>query len=95
MNLIAKEFHRNINMELKLSLLPETIETNSLTSNEKFIRIIKIHVENRELGYNYNWDVDKFNVRYHQVKYLWEKYLETNEFPSLTPEEDPFYDPPI
>lgn len=52
-------------------------------------------MENRELGYNYNWDVDEFNERYHQVKYLWERYLETNELPSLSPEEDPFYDPPI
>lgn len=47
MNLIAKEFNRNINTELKLSLLPEDIENDSLSSNEKFVRIIKIHVENR------------------------------------------------
>lgn len=94
MNLIAKEFNRNINVELKLSLLPENLETSSLSSNEKFVRIIKIHVENRELGYNYSWDIDEFNERYQQVKDLWEKYLETNEFPSLAPVEDPFYDPP-
>ena len=94
MNLIAKEFGRSINAELKLSLLPETLESSSLTSNEKFVRIIKIHVENRELGYNYSWSVDEFNERYQQVKDLWEKYLETNEFPALDPLEDPFYDPP-
>ena len=47
MNLIAKEFNRNIHTELKLSLLPEDIETDTLSSNEKFVRIIKIHVENK------------------------------------------------
>jgi kinesin family protein 13 len=51
-------------------------------------------VDNRETGYTYFWDIEKFGYRYYLIKDLWEKFLETGEVPTATREEDPFWDAP-
>lgn len=55
--------------------------------------MIKVQVDNRQVGYTYFWDIEKFGYRYYLIKDLWEKYLETGEVPPAPHnEEDPFWD---
>ena len=75
LNLIAKEFKRNISMSVKM-LLPNE---DDVGGNEDDIdlkkRSIKIKVVNREIGYTYWWDVDKLSNRYYIIKDLSESYF--------------------
>jgi kinesin family protein 13 len=51
-----------------------------------------VQVDNREAGYTFFWDIEKFGYRYYLIKDLWEKYLETGEVPTSPHDEDPFWD---
>lgn len=88
LNLIAKEFKRNISMAVKMMLFNQDSETQAEKMN------IKVQVDNRELGYRYLWDLNKFSNRYYIIKDMIEKYYETGVIPEVSQNEDPFWDPP-
>jgi kinesin family protein 13 len=75
LNLIAKEFKRNISMAVKMMLFSQDSEIQTEKMN------IKVQVDNRELGYRYLWDLNKFSNRYYIIKDLIEKYYETGIVP--------------
>lgn len=88
LNLIAKEFKRNISMTVKMMLFNQDSELHTEKMN------IKVQIDNRELGYRYLWDLGKFSNRYYIIKDMIEKYYETGIIPELPQNEDPFWDPP-
>lgn len=67
LNLIAKEFKRNISMSVKM-LLPNEKDDEEEQDIDLKRRSIKIKVVNREAGYNYWWDVEKLENRYYIIK---------------------------
>ena len=67
LNLIAKEFKRNITMSVKM-LLPNDREEDEEQDIDLKRRSIKIKVVNKEVGYSYWWDVDKLSNRYYIIK---------------------------
>lgn len=44
---------------------------------------IKVQVDNKELGYRYFWDLNKFSNRYYMLKDLVDQYFETGVLPVL------------
>lgn len=54
---------------------------------------IKVQVDNKELGYRYLWDLNKFSNRYYMLKDLVDQYFATNVLPVVPQNEDPFWDP--
>ena len=92
LNLIANELRRNIHFSVHLSYFFIDYQNISNYQNKKKYRI-KIKVDNKELGYTYFWDLDKFADRYFMIKELLEKYFEDQsvlEF--LNEKDDPFFD---
>ena len=89
LNLIAKEFKRNISFSLKIMVFDD--EEYELSSGDKMN--IKIQVDNKELNYRYYWDLNKFSNRYYMLRDMLEKYYETGIIPELPQNEDPFWDP--
>ena len=80
LNLIAKEFKRNISMSVKM-LLPNEKEDDEEQDIDLRRRSIKIKVVNREVGYTYWWDVEKLSNRYYIIKDMSENYFETGNIP--------------
>lgn len=69
-------------MAVKLFLIPEELESKAKEGEgDKKKKMIKVQVDNREVGYTYFWDIEKFSYRYYLIKDLWERYLETGEVP--------------
>jgi len=94
LNLMAKELKRNINFSVHLTYFFIDFHNLSKYHQKKKYRI-KIKVENKELGYTYFWDLDKFANRYFMIKELLEQYFEDNcTIEGLTESEDPFFDYP-
>jgi hypothetical protein len=63
-------------MAVKLFLIPEELESKSREGqSDKKKKTIKVQVDNREAGYTFFWDIEKFGYRYYLIKDLWEKYL--------------------
>lgn len=91
LNLIAKEFKRNISMSVKMMLMDSEGEDGEIDMKK---RSIKIKVVNREVGYTYWWNVDKLSNRYYIIKDMSEQYFETGVIPTLDQKDDPFWDPP-
>ena len=75
-------------MAVKMMLFNQDSETQTEKMN------IKVQVDNRELGYRYLWDLNKFSNRYYIIKDLIEKYYENGLIPELSQNDDPFWDPP-
>lgn len=58
-------------------------------------RIFEIKVDNREDGYFYVWDPDKFTNRVDFMRQQFNDYTDTMEMPNFSDKEkDPFWDPP-
>ena len=94
LNLTAKELKRNIHFSVHLTYFFIDFHNISNYHQKKKYRI-KIKVDNRELGYSYYWDLEKFANRYFMIKELLEKYFEDNEsIKDLAENEDPFFDYP-
>ena len=54
LNLIAKEFKKNVSMSVKMMLADDDYDEEDLEMKK---RTIAIKVVNREVGYSYWWDV--------------------------------------
>ena len=94
LNLTAKELRRNIHFSVHLTYFFIDFHNISNYHQKKKYRI-KIKVDNRELGYSYFWDLEKFANRYFMIKELLEKYFEDHaSIEGLTEKEDPFFDYP-
>lgn len=91
-NLIAKEFKRNISIFAKMLMHSTDPEDEDDLEMKK--RTIMVKVVNREVGYSYWWDTDKLSNRYYIIKDMSEKYFETGQIPELEEKDDPFWDPP-
>lgn len=90
LNLIAKEFKKNVSMSVKMMLANEEDEEDDLEMKK---RTILIKVINREAGYSYWWDTETLSNRYYIIKDMSEQYFETGVVPALTDATDPFWDP--
>lgn len=95
-NLICRELKRDVSFAPYLAYhfsesqdVGEEIEDE----NSKML-IMRVKVDNLEAGYNYYWDMEKFTSRYFMIKEMLDDYFESNEYPEITREEDPFWDPP-
>lgn len=89
MNLIAKTFGKDVSLSSKVAYeLSE--DTNDSPAECHF----RIEVVNRDHGYVYRWDLPKFDHRYLLVQQLMHSFMQNNMIPSLSPAEDPFWDPP-
>ena len=54
---------------------------------------VKVKVTNKEDGYHYFWDPEKFTNRLYMIRDIMDKFFETGEKPKLNKDEDPFWDP--
>lgn len=61
-NLIAQELNRNINFKLLINF--SYVDFEDIKFAEKNKVNAKVEVENNELGYSYQWDIEKFTLRY-------------------------------
>lgn len=59
LNLIAKEFKRNISMSVKMLLSDQREDEQNEDDLDLKKRSLKIKVINREAGYIYWWDIDR------------------------------------
>lgn len=92
-NLIAKELKRNIVLEPYLTYY--FTENNDFKENDQQkLRKFKVKVNNFEVGYSYVWDLNRFHNRYYIIKEILDLYFETSDFPKITKDDDPFWDPP-
>lgn len=93
LNLIAHELKRNVFFSPYVTYV--YVEITSLKDQNKQNRYkIKIKVDNREKGYSYLWDLNKFSSRYFLIKDVLHKFYDSNSLPKLTQDKDPFWDPP-
>lgn len=92
LNLIAKEFKRNINMSVKMLMYSSEPDEQDDFDVKK--RSIKVKVVNKEAGYVYWWDSEKLSNRYYIIKDMSEQYFENGIIPKLENNDDPFWDPP-
>lgn len=84
-NLISRELNREVEFSLKLDY------NLAITTKEKpLVHVEAINLEEKTI---YHWSLSKFRNRYYFIKEILDKYLETNKFPNLSKEEDPFWDP--
>lgn len=90
-NLIAQELNRNINFKLLINF--SYVDFEEIKFNEKNKVTAKIEVENNELGYSYQWDIEKFTLRYLMFRELLDQFYLTGNLPELDQEQDPFWDP--
>jgi len=90
-NMIAAEFNRDIRFNSQLSsAMPDFGDIKS----EK--RVFQVRTDNREDGYYYIWDPDKFTNRVEMMRHLFNEYVESGgTVPDFSNKEnDPFWDPP-
>lgn len=94
LNLIAVELKRYLKFSVHLTyFFVDFQDINNYHQKKKYR--IKIKVENKELGYTYFWDLDKFANRYYMIKELLEQYFEdNNSIANLERHDDPFFDYP-
>jgi len=65
---------------------------SSIVDNSKVE--VMVRVDNKEAGYFYEWQLDKFDNRLQMIRDLLEEYFEVGELPELNESNDPFWDPP-
>jgi len=90
-NMIAAEFNRDIRFNSQLtSAMPDFGDIKA----EK--RIFQVKVDNREDGYFYVWEPDKFVNRVELMRALFNEYVESGgNMPDFSDKNhDPFWDPP-
>ena len=88
-NLIAGEFDRKITFSSQLtSQLPDFDEVKNMKKE------FKIKVDNREEGYFYVWDADKFANRVYMMRDKYNEYVDNlGKIPDFSnKDEDPFWD---
>lgn len=54
---------------------------------------VKVKVTNKEDGYHYMWDPEKFSDRLYMIRDVMNEYFESGKMPKLERDEDPFWDP--
>ena len=81
LNLIAKEFKKNVMMSVKM-LLSDAEEDEEDVELRK--RQIMIKIVNKDTGYCYWWEPDTLSNRYYIIKDMSENYFETGVIPNLT-----------
>ena len=92
MNLIARTFHKQVELTSKIIYKIEDEEEEQ--QQPLYDCQLKIEVVNNEYGYIYRWDLDKFETRYYLVQDLMQEFLQSNTIPHLQKEQDPYWDPP-
>jgi len=87
-NLIAKELNRNVNFSTKMTRIVSDYGSLQDARTDCLIR-----VDNKEAGYYYMWDADKFQNRIIMMRDLLNQFFETGEIPQVDQDHDPFWDP--
>ena len=89
-NLIAAELKREIRFNAKMAaVFPDFGDLKEAKSD------FKIKVDNKEDGYFYMWDDDKFTNRLFMMRELLNEYFDTGNMPDFSDKaNDPFWDPP-
>ena len=54
---------------------------------------VKVKVHNKEDGYHYFWDPEKFTNRLYMIRDIMDEYFDSGKKPDLERENDPFWDP--
>lgn len=90
-NLIAGEFDRKITFSSQLSSAMPDFDDMKAQKRE-----FKIKVDNREEGYFYVWDADRFANRVYMMRDKYNEYVDNlGKVPDFSnKEEDPFWDSP-
>lgn len=93
-NLIAIELRRMIKISLFIEYYYCSEEQRTQKNQEPRKRLkLKVRVLNEEKGYSYVWDLECFQNRYYMIKDVIEDYYAKNEFPIVSDDQDPFWDP--
>jgi hypothetical protein len=93
-NLIAEELEKKTVFTPKiLNVLPRKATEEDLNSDSWDKRLC-IEVVNYEYQLIWIWDLDRFENRLNMMRELMEDYRATNRLPQLSPENDPYWDPP-
>ena len=88
LNIIIKEFKRNIKMDIQL-------HNNTIEEGEDKTQTILIRVENYEEGTVYYWTPETFHNRFDLMSDLFERYYDNDlDLATITKEEDPLWDEP-
>ena len=90
-NLAAKELNRNIQFNIKL--VKEKDPFQKIGEIEITKTTMYVVVLNLEQKTSYEWPIDKFESRLFMIKEMVEDYHDSGILPTLTNEEDPFWDP--
>ena len=75
LNLIAKEFKKNVMMSVKMMLSDGDEEEEGEEEVELRKRSIMIKVVNKDAGYCYWWEPDTLSNRYYIIKDMSEQYF--------------------
>jgi hypothetical protein len=54
---------------------------------------VVVEVTNKEDGYKYKWDPEKFSDRLYIMRDVMDEFFNTGTLPNLSKDEDPFWDP--
>ena len=87
-NLIAKELKRNVNFSTKMTRIVSDYGSLQDARTDCLIR-----VDNKEEGYYYMWDADKFQNRIIMMRDLLNQFFDTGDLPEVDQDHDPFWDP--
>lgn len=93
-NISANELKRKY--EFEPMIVSETDERPGLSPLEEFKNrrsVVKVKVTNKEDGYHYFWDPEKFSNRLFMIREVMDDYFETGKIPKVEKENDPFWDP--
>ena len=93
-NISAEELIRKI--EFEPTIVHEVDEKpgqSPLDELKNSKSVVKVRVNNKEDGYHYLWDPEKFTNRLYMIRDVMDEYFETGKVPKIDKDEDPFWDP--
>ena len=93
-NLISDELQKQTIFAPKiLNILPRKATEENLNS-ESWEKRLCIEVMNYEYQLVYLWDMERFENRLNMMRELMDEYRMTERLPQISPESDPYWDPP-
>lgn len=93
-NISAEELKRKIFFEPTIVHEADDIPGQSPLEELKNSKSkVKVKIQNKEDGYEYLWDPDKFSDRLYLIRDVMNDYFDSGKLPKLAKEEDPFWDP--
>jgi hypothetical protein len=93
-NISAEELKRKYNFEP--TIVHEVDEKPGMSPLEELKNSkskVKVRVTNKEDGYHYDWDPEKFSDRLYMIRDVMNEYFDSGKLPKLDKDQDPFWDP--